>query len=257
MERFLMGDSESVIERLCATMHAIDNEWSEKIKPATKEQIQRLKDLIDFSENGIQIPKVYMDFLERMGQDDGGLLENEWDGFSEVNIDAIIDYYDCVYDEEFDYDAKSLLLFSSHWSEAYLYLDMSKGDNPPVYESEKLFADTFEKYLFHMAFKYKYKKEYRNSDNWLTFSRKQMDDMLKKQTTFDGTMSEGIDYISQIMNSLSFEKVWFSDSVRNYYYKDGIVVLVSAYFTIGILVVGNDDDKVLQVKKYITNLLYV
>ena len=257
MNRFIAGDTESVIERLCATMNSIDRKWGEKIKPATKEQIQRLEDLIGFSENGIQIPKVYLDFLEKMGQDDGGLLENEWDGFSEATIEVIIDYYNFVHDEEFDYDAKKLLLFSSHWSEAYLYLDMSKGDNPPVYNSEKLFADTFEKYLFHMAFKYMYKKEYQNSDNWLSFSRKQMNDMLKKATTFNGTMSERMEYISQIMHGLSFEKVWFSDSVRNYYYKDGIVVMVSAYFTLGILVVGNDDDKVLQVKNHITNLFHV
>lgn len=63
MNRFVAGDTESVIERLCATMNAIDKEWGEKIKPATKAQIQRLKDLIGFSENGIQIPKVYLDFI--------------------------------------------------------------------------------------------------------------------------------------------------------------------------------------------------
>ncbi|MBR4083989.1 MAG: SMI1/KNR4 family protein [Lachnospiraceae bacterium] len=256
MNRFLSGDSESVIERLCATMNAIDNEWSKKIKPATKEQIQRLKDLVGFNENGIEIPKVYMDFLEKMGQDDGGLLENEWDGFSEVNIVAIIDYYASVYDDEFDYDPKTLLLFLSHWSEAYLYLDMSKGDNPPVYSYEELFADTLESYLFHMAFKYMYKEEYHISDNWLSFTQQQMDDMIRKKTTFNGTMTERMEYISQIMNSLSFEKAWFSDSVRNYYYKDDIVVLVCTYFSLGILVVGKDEDKVLQVKKHITNLLY-
>ena len=42
------------------------------------------------------------------------LKRNEWDGFSEVNIDGVIDYYNFVHDEEFDYDAKKLLLFSSH-----------------------------------------------------------------------------------------------------------------------------------------------
>ena len=81
--------------------------------------------------------------------------------------------------------------------------------------------------------------------------------MLKKKTIFNGTMAERMDYISQIMKSLSFERVWFSDSVRHYYYKDGIVVLVSAYFSLGILVIGNDDNKALQVKEHITNLLCV
>lgn len=257
MKRFLQGDSENVIERLFATMSAIDSEWAMKIKPATQEQIQRLKDLIGFSQNGIEIPKVYLDFLEKMGQDDGGLLENEWDGFSEANIDAIIDYYDCVSEDAFEFAPKEFLLFLSHWSEAYLYLDMSKGDNPPVYNYKELFADTFENYLFHMAFRYMYKKEYHISDNWLSFSQKQMDDMLKKKTTFNGTMAERMDYISQIMNSLSFERVWFSDSVRHYYYKDGIVVLVCAYFSLGILVVGNDDNKTVKLKEHITNLLNV
>lgn len=255
MNRFIAGDSKNVIERLYATMSAIDSEWSTKIKPATKEQIQHLKDLIGFSESGIEIPKVYLDFLKKMGQDDGGLLENEWDGFSEANIDAIIDYYERLYDTEFDYAPKEFLLFLYHWSEAHLYLDMSKGNNPPVYNSETLFADTFENYLFHMAVKYIYKEEFQTQDNYLSFSRTQFDDMLKKKTTFNGTMAERMDYISQIMDSLSFEKAWFSDSVRNYYYKDGIVVLVSSYFKLSILVVGNDEDKILQVKNKISSLL--
>ncbi len=255
MNRFLPGDVDSVIDRLCATMSAIDNEWATRIKPATKEQIQHLKNLVGFSENGIEIPKVYLDFLEKMGADDGGLLENEWDGCSEPSIDAVIDYYDSLYNDEFDFNPKELLLFSYHWAESHLYLDMSKGDNPPVYNYDKLFADTFENYLFHMAFKYIYKEEFKTQDNYLSFSRTQFDDMLKKKTTFNGTMAERMDYISQIMDSLSFEKAWFSDSVRNYYYKDGIVVLVSSYFKLSILVVGNDEDKILQVKNKISSLL--
>lgn len=256
MDRFLLGNSENVIERLCATMNAIDSEWGKKIKPASKEQIEHFKDLIGFNEKGIEIPKVYLDFLETMGQEDGGLLENEWDGYTDVNINAITGCYCGDYEEITEYDPKDFLLFSSHWSEAYLYLDMSKGDNPPVYNSDILFADSFEKYLFHMAFRYMYKDEYKDDDNWLPpHVIKKIHELLNKKTSYNETKEEKKDYISKIMNSLSFEKMWFSDSVRDYYHKDGVVVFVNVYYNLGILVVGNDADKVLQVKNDIINLV--
>lgn len=130
----------------------IDREWSKKIESASQSQIQTLSEFLNPYSNSI--PLAYLLFLQAMGKNDGGLLEQEWDGATEVSLDKALDgaYYSRYYEWE-DFLPCNLLPFSFHWTDAILSLKLTGEDNPPIYYYEDLFSGSLENYLFQMAFR--------------------------------------------------------------------------------------------------------
>ena len=90
MVQFYQGTPESVMERLHRTISYFDKSWSSKCVPASDEQIQQLENIC--AEYGYYVPKVYLDYLKAMGENDGGLLEREWDGYMEPNLHTTVSY---------------------------------------------------------------------------------------------------------------------------------------------------------------------
>ena len=86
---FEKGTLDTMIDRLCITMNSMDKEWSKKIEPASQNQIQSLREIL--KQHGRSIPLAYLLFLQTMGMNDNGLLEQEWDGYSEVNSNTLLD----------------------------------------------------------------------------------------------------------------------------------------------------------------------
>ncbi len=84
-------------------MNSIDKQWPEKVEPASQKQIHALEEIAGLKQYGKSIPYAYLLFLEEMGQNDNGLLEQEWDGYTEVNIDSILRDY-LRYIDKFDID---------------------------------------------------------------------------------------------------------------------------------------------------------
>ncbi len=76
MKGFQEGTLDTMILRLCDTISEFDKEWITKCIPATEEQIQRLEDI--FKKYHHTIPTAYLYYLKAMGQNDNGLLEDEW-----------------------------------------------------------------------------------------------------------------------------------------------------------------------------------
>ena len=91
MIEFYQGTPESVIERLCRTISNFDQSWFEKCVPASDEQIRQLKNIC--GQYGYSAPKVYLDYLMAMGENDGGLLEREWDGYMEPGVHCILEQF--------------------------------------------------------------------------------------------------------------------------------------------------------------------
>ena len=67
-------------------MNSIDKQWPEKVEPASQKQIHALEEIAGLKQYGKSIPYAYLLFLEEMGQNDNGLLEQEWDGLSLIHI---------------------------------------------------------------------------------------------------------------------------------------------------------------------------
>lgn len=78
MVDFYEGTLDTLRERLCSSISSFDPEWVKSCVPATEEQIQQLQDIL--AEYHQTVPTAYLHYLRGMGQNDGGLLEREWDG---------------------------------------------------------------------------------------------------------------------------------------------------------------------------------
>ncbi len=59
---------------------------------------------------------------------DNRLLEQEWDGHSEVNSNTLLENYIVGYN---DLVSDGFLPFSFHWIDVILSMKLSESDNPP------------------------------------------------------------------------------------------------------------------------------
>lgn len=255
MDIFKSGTLDDMIERLCNAMKFVDSKWIYAIKPASLEQIQHLRDLIGYNDNQIELPKAYLLYLESMGQDDGGLLEGEWDGHAEVDIDSICEYYAdyADWEEEFDVDPQHFLLFSTHYIGSDLFLEISDNDNPPIFlHAEDLFASTFEKYLFQMAFRMMYEKQYLFHSS-IALSKRQADDLLHQGgydvSVFAGTYKDRQDIVMKSLKSYSLQPTCFSDEVRCCILEKDFILLVDVQWAINILIGSNNNAVLLKIEK--------
>ena len=218
---------------------------------ASDRQIQQLENIC--AEYGYRIPKVYLDYLKAMGENDGGLLEREWDGYMEPNIHTILELF-C--DEDFDaqeYLQQGLLLFSYHWTEAHCYLRIGKQEDNPVVTDWKdhYFAGSFEKYLFQKAFNmYQEKFEHKVS---VGTSVNSCDAILKKYSfpcsICGGTAEEKMEFVRWLavrFLDLHEEEVWFGDKLHYFSYNEHYALSVNTYHS-PLLVFSCDD--ILQKKK--------
>lgn len=218
MVEFYQGTSDTVMQRLCRTIFEFDKSWFEKCVPAAEEQIRQLENICQ--QYGYKLPKVYLDYLRMMGENDGGLLEREWDG--EPNIRGILELFN---DEDFDAREdlqKGLLLFSYHWMDANYYLRVKEGeDNPVVVRREnEYFAGSFEKYLFEKAFRiYKDKFQYKSS---VGTSINSFDAVLKKYSRpcsiHGGTVEERMNFVRWLTEPFSIKETWFGDDFHYFSY---------------------------------------
>ncbi len=250
MIEFYQGTPESVIERLCRTISNFDQSWFEKCVPASDEHIRQLKNIC--GQYGYSAPKVYLDYLMAMGENDGGLLEREWDGYMEPGVHCILEQF-----AEEDSDAREhlrqgLLLFSYHWTDSHCYLNVSKAeDNPVIIDREKrYFAGSFEKYLFQKAFDiYQEKFEYQSS---VGTSINSCDAILKKYSfpcsTRGGTAEERMAFARWLVTSLGLreEEAWFGDALHFFSYNAHYALQINLHHSL--LLVFSCDDR-MQKKK--------
>lgn len=230
---FYQGTSDSVIERLCKTISNFDRSWLEKCVPASKEQIRQLENIC--GQYGYSVPRVYLDYLRAMGENDGGLLEREWDGHMKPGISNILELFSWERGEERKCLQQGLLLFSSHWTDANCYLRLSGlEDNPVVTDGENhYFAGSFEKYLFQKAFDI-YQKKFKHKSSVGT-SINSCDAILKKYSfscsISGGTAEEKMAFVRWLVKSLEFheKETWFSDDVHYFSYNENYALEVNIY----------------------------
>ena len=114
---FEKGSLKTMVDRLYKTMNAIDQGWSKEVEAASQSQKSRLQKILWHN-----IAEVFRLYLQTMGKHDNGLLEQEWDGKMEVNIDAVLKNYMKYYNFFDDFSASEFLPFSIHWTDAILLL---------------------------------------------------------------------------------------------------------------------------------------
>lgn len=243
---FEAGSLETMIERLFKTMNSIDKQWSEKVEPASQKQIHALEEIADLKQHGKSIPYAYLLFLEEMGQNDNGLLEQEWDGYTEVNIDSILRDY-LRYIDEFDIDMNKYMLFSTHWSESVLFLKLTEGENPPVYKFDGqllLFSGSFENYLFQMAFRKVEDTQFLYQTEFAA-SPKRFREILSEKSVQNIQWTTRMELIESLLEPYQLQKTWFSDEVHFYGISSEYIIHVDLSWALNITV-SSDNHIVFQ-----------
>lgn len=243
---FEAGSLETMIERLFKTMNSIDKQWSEKVEPASQKQIHALEEIADLKQHGKSIPYAYLLFLEEMGQNDNGLLEQEWDGYTEVNIDSILRDY-LRYIDEFDIDMNEYMLFSTHWSESVLFLKLTEGENPPVYKFDGqllLFSGSFENYLFQMAFRKVEDTQFLYQTEFAA-SPKRFREILSEKSVQNIQWTTRMELIESLLEPYQLQKTWFSDEVHFYGISSEYIIHVDLSWALNITV-SSDNHIVFQ-----------
>jgi len=250
---FEKGSLETMTDRLCKTMNAMDREWSKKVEPASQSQIQALSEILNPYNRSI--PLAYLLFLKTMGKNDNGLLEQEWDGYTEVSMDkALDDYYEYYADD--DFVSNGFLPFSFHWDESILSLKLSEGDNPPVYNGydKKLFSGSFENYLFQMAFRKAENTQFLYQVNGGT-SKEGFHDILSGKSAQNIPWTKPMEFIETILKPCQLQKAWFSDNVRFCGVSPEYIVSVDLHWALNIKISSDNPIALQNMKENLSSLL--
>lgn len=246
MVEFQEGTLDTLMERLCNGISGFDPEWAKRCVPATEEQIRQLKDIL--AEYNYTIPAAYLYYLKRMGQDDGGLLENEGDG-CEVDIGTVLEL---LPDKCGDLE-KGFFPFSDHWADVCFYMKISnKEDNPMVTNWGGVYVtESFEKYLFRKAF-----RMYQRGFTYTDFQSNAGCDHPEKKKKENcrtcpycaDTVEERMDFINQMAESYGIKKAWFSDQSHFICYRASYAFEISVCTGYSVEFCCNDDKLWEQIK---------
>ncbi len=247
---FEEGPLTTMIERLYKTMNAMDKEWSRMIKPATQSQIQTLNEIL--KQHGRSIPLSYLLFLQTMGMNDNGLLEQEWDGYSEVNSDTLLENYVVGYN---DLVSEGFLPFSFHWTDVILSMKLSESDNPPIYNNyyDELFSGSFEKYLFQMAFRKAENTQFLYHIHCAA-STEGFCDILAKKSVQNLSWTKPMELIEALLKPYQLQKAWFSDDVHFYGISSEYLISVNLHCVPNITIFSDSHTVLQNMKKSLTCL---
>ena len=238
----LEGDGDNFFERLSDYINRFGSDWKNNIHGASKEKIDRYIELATQNNKQLVIPKEYTIYLEKMGEDDGGLLEDFIKG--STNIDLLIDCYENVStfseheDEILEYYDENTIghLKIGHnievETEIFLkyYNNFEYEINKTVSANQKLrdgnrFSSTFEKLLFQsVLFKYvgvtkKYMKNCVVSNNF--FKEKDVVDAKKVMHQID-----------EVCQKHGMTKVWISDQYNYIACNDNSIIYMKLDFNL-------------------------
>ena len=192
------GNNEDLFQRLSEYISFFDKSWVNRIKPASQESIERLKQVSEFDKWNKEFPKEYHIFLEHMGNDDGGLLSETLMG--KTAIEKIIEV--CEDEKEVDLDPfnSPYFLFFNDYLARELSFDLNKDTKYSIVnQSLKVEAETFEKLLFQCAF-----RRFELYNNWVFAFQNQNERNPNLFCAIDG-----------ITKKYNMQKAWFSDE-QNY-----------------------------------------
>lgn len=230
--------------------------WKAKLQPASEEEISNLKKVSGFEELGYDIPDEYLAFLRYMGKNDGGLISDFFEGYTD--IDNIINYYISDREVLFQYfiQKNQLILYIGYISgEPDLFIDVKNNTTHDIHWSSEnecykdTYAESFDKFLMQITFMTYEQKKYKN------------------KIYFNGTWQDTIELIRQygnekIMRSVcqiaenqGFKTAWFSDKWHYCGFKENSYLFVYRDFGFYGYVVSNNMDEVGNIVNDLNNLL--
>lgn len=231
------GDESSVIGRLIEYIDYYNDKWKYQIEGASEEQIQQLRDKVNIKQWADDFPKSYLCYLRAMGNNDGGLCN----GFLEGKgcISEIIDLYTEY--EEYEPDTIKYPFFSFYNATFrddlfFSLLPNEKRAVVNVWEGriEKIFCESFEKFLFQAAY-YTFEK-YKNKRRFSVAPAK-----MKIHSQFVETI------LKKICIEFGLKRSWISDDLRYIARGNKISFVISTEHGVWGTITGDDEYLVQQI----------
>lgn len=258
---FEKGSLETMINRLYKTMDSMEEQWSKKVAPSSEEQIHALEKITGLEKDGKSIPLAYLMYLKAMGNNDNGLLAQEWDGNAgnvEVTLDSILKYYSAF---TTDIDTNVYLPFLIHRFGVALYLKLTEGPNPSVHyldgvSDRTLFSGSFEKYLFQLAFR----KAANTQFLYQMYGSASMNgfrDILSGELAQNIPWTKPVEFVEAILSAFSpcrLQKAWFSDDVHLCGYSSEYIISVDLHEALNIQISGDNHIVLQNLKENFTSL---
>ena len=250
MDLFPAGGLDTMMDRLSFAMDRISPGWSGTLKPASPDEIEAYRK----AAHAPRVPLAYRLFLERAGNGDGGRLEGEWDGCSQADLPALLEKGDPLeafreYPDEAD--PRRFLLFSTHWTDSDLYLDLDQGgEDPPVlFFGHGPHSGSFQNYLFQMAFRRLAWDGYlcRAADG---SSKMDADWVLRRRlpgytgNPLGGTPRERMETARPLLDPYPLERLWFSDDTHFCAMGEDLAVHLDTTWALNFTVAGQDKARV-------------
>ena len=242
----LEGDSSTFFERVSEYVKMFDSDWENAIKGASREKIDKYIEVATKNNKQIVIPEEYIIYLEKMGEDDGGLLENFICG--STNIDLLIGCYESVnpyadempegYDEileccdentigylrigfNTEVETEIFLKYNNHFD----YEINRTASINPKFQEDNWFSSTFEKLLFQsIVFRYIYTTKKYGKECVVPTC------FIKENNVIDA--KKVMNQIDKVCQKQWMTKAWISDQYNYIAYNDTAIVYMKLDFNL-------------------------
>lgn len=236
-------EKNSLIERLNEYIGKVDSEWINTLKGASKEDIELLKKYSGLKEYNLELPNSFMEFIERAGEGDGGLISDVLNG--DFSIKELVETNKEIY--EMWSETMHPLEFEFLYDELGMpYIIKLGNDNLIEYEDTCYISSSFEKLLFQCAVrKYEdmfYKKKICFGASIKTFQESRGK---RKDDTIIAIMNE-------LITKYDLECAWFNDEYFFYAYNNDFSIILLKRVAMSGQVMGNN---ISQMEDFLKQLL--
>ena len=236
-------------------------DWYTKIQPASEKNIAALKKVSGFAQRGLELPAEYLAFLRRMGQNDGGLLSNYFDCYSDIV--HLIRYYeenDEYFDEEPDWQDNQLLITIGELTDEPDFCLTVKEDGSHEISGRSYtwshkqptdyYAETFDKFFMQIIFHLYEQAKYQNTIFFTSCYNDVKDNVLQYGDT---TIMRQVD---ELAAQYGFQKSWCSDQWHYCGFKEKSCLMIHRDFTYSGLIGTDDVTDIGNLEEEINSLLH-
>ncbi|HMK47659.1 MAG TPA: SMI1/KNR4 family protein [Methanocella sp.] len=228
------GVAATFVDRLTEYISPVDPCWAETISPAREDDIARYLEVSGLARAGLSLPESYLQFLSRMGEDDGGIFRTV---LADARLSRFCAYYSADPDPE-DIDNPELPIIARYETGDDISLDLrGRPEEPEVHDTNfgediRFLAGSFEKWTFQCAFKRCEELRFPNVASWSASER----DL--RATTTRTNLGNGPGLVRDIVDREGFTPLWFSDRENHflvredaslYYEHHGFGILIVLY----------------------------
>lgn len=235
-------------------------DWYQNIKPASEEDIAALKKVSGFAQRGLEIPAEYLAFLRRMGQNDGGLLSNYFECYSDIG--HLIEYYneeDEYFDDEDFQDNQLLISIGIITGEPDFCLTVKEDGSHEVSgrsytwshkQPTDYYAETFDKFIMQIIFHLYEQAKYQNTIFFTSCYNDVKDNVLQYG---DAAIMQKVDELAE---RYGFQKSWCSDQWHYYGFKEKSCLMIHRDFSYSGLIGTEDWKDIGNLEEEINSLLH-